>query len=82
MLAKKTSKNQVTLPRDVVKEFPGIDYFDVEIRDNTILLKPVKVVPAGQADDSISAIRAKMEKLGVAEKDVEDAVRWARKKRR
>jgi len=82
MLAKKTSKNQVTLPRDVVKEFPGIDYFDVEIRDNTILLKPVKVVPVDQEDNSISAIRAKMEKLGVTEKDVEDAVRWARKKTR
>lgn len=82
MLAKKTSKNQVTLPRDVVKEFPGIDYFDVEIRDNTILLKPVKVVPVDQEDNSIFAIRAKMEKLGVTEEDVEDAVRWARKKTR
>jgi len=82
MLAKKTSKNQVTLPRDVVKEFPGIDYFDVEIRDNTILLKPVKVVPVEQSDDVISNIRTKMEKMGVTESDVEDAVRWARKKRR
>ncbi len=26
MLAKLTSKNQITLPRDVVKEFKGIDF--------------------------------------------------------
>ncbi|MBP1732475.1 MAG: hypothetical protein H6Q55_2904 [Deltaproteobacteria bacterium] len=26
MLAKKTSKNQLTLPKEIVKEFPGVDY--------------------------------------------------------
>ena len=29
MLAKKTSKNQLTLPRDIVKAFPDAEYFDV-----------------------------------------------------
>jgi predicted nucleic acid-binding protein len=29
MFAKLTSKNQLTLPKDVVKDFPGTEYFDV-----------------------------------------------------
>jgi hypothetical protein len=28
MLARKTSKNQLTLPKEVVGHFPGIDLFD------------------------------------------------------
>ena len=28
MPAKKTSKNQVTLPKENVQDFQGIDYFD------------------------------------------------------
>jgi len=38
MLAKKTSKNQITLPKEIVKAFPDAKYFDVSIRDNTIRL--------------------------------------------
>jgi len=29
MLAKKTSKNQITLPKAVISHFPDIEYFDV-----------------------------------------------------
>jgi hypothetical protein len=29
MLAKKTSKNQITLPKAIADRFPGVDYFDV-----------------------------------------------------
>ena len=34
------------------------------------------------ADMSLEDIRNKMEKLGVKEKDIVEAVRWARKKKR
>ncbi|MCK9274575.1 MAG: AbrB/MazE/SpoVT family DNA-binding domain-containing protein [Syntrophales bacterium] len=77
MLAKLTSKNQLTLPKDVVKDFAGIQYFDVSVRDNVIVLEPVKIQ---RADDNLKAIREKMKKLGLSKKDVEDAVSWARKK--
>jgi hypothetical protein len=30
MLAKLTSKNQLTVPKAVVREFPGAEYFEVE----------------------------------------------------
>lgn len=78
MLAKKTSKNQLTLPKDVVKSFPDIEYFDVSVKDRKIVLMPVRITPANTA---LENIRSKMEKLGIAEKDVSDAVKWARKKK-
>ena len=79
MLAKLTAKNQFTLPKSVVKNFSGVDYFDVAFRDGEIVLSPVQVAnPA----DRLKAIRAKIKKLGFAEEVVEEAIRWARGKKR
>jgi hypothetical protein len=78
MLAKKTSKNQLTLPKEIVKSFPGTDYFDVTVKDRKIVLMPVKITPA---DISLEGIRNKMKKLGITEKDVADAIKWARKRK-
>jgi hypothetical protein len=47
MLAKKTSKNQITLPKKIAESFPGVEYFDVRIENDKILLAPAKVQPAG-----------------------------------
>ncbi|HPA73687.1 MAG TPA: AbrB/MazE/SpoVT family DNA-binding domain-containing protein [Spirochaetota bacterium] len=79
MLAKKTSKNQLTLPGEIVKEFPGINYFDVDLRAGKIVLTPVVMRPV---DETLSGIREKVKKLGIAEKDVDAAIGWARKKKR
>ncbi len=78
MLAKKTSKNQLTLPKDIVKSFPGVEYFDIKVEGNKIVLTPVKIVPA---DRTLESIREKMKKLGITEEDVSKAIRWARKRR-
>ena len=40
MLAKKTSKNQLTLPKEVAEKFPGTDYFDVRVEGRVIELRP------------------------------------------
>ncbi len=76
MLAKKTSKNQLTLPKEIVGNFPGVDLFDAMVEDNRIVLTPVKVTPITA---SLEGIRAKMHKLGIDENDVTEAVKWARK---
>lgn len=34
MLAKKTSKNLLTLPKEIAEKFPGTDYFDVRVGGN------------------------------------------------
>lgn len=79
MLAKKTSKNQLTLPKEIVKSFPDIEYFDVTVEDRKIVMKPVKIIPA---DENLERVRDKIKKLRVTEKDVSEAVKWARAKKR
>jgi hypothetical protein len=79
VLAKKTSKNQITLPKEIVKAFPDAEYFDVTIRENTIRLMPVKITPV---PSSLARVRDKMEKLGLTEKEVGEAIQWARSRKR
>jgi hypothetical protein len=78
MLTKKTSKNQLTLPKEIVKEFPDIRYFEAVVADRKIVLTPVEMKPV---DANLTPIRAKMEKLGVTPADVAEAVKWARKRK-
>ncbi len=73
MLAKLTSKNQLTLPKAVTLEVGAAEYFEVEARDGRIVLTPVRI----QRGD---AVRAKLAELKLAEADVADAVAWARAK--
>ena len=72
-VAKKTSKNQITLPRAVVGQFPGVDYFEVLAEEGQIVLRPVR--PGGA-----EAVREKLARLGIDEADVARAVRWARRR--
>ncbi len=75
MLAKLTSKNQLTLPKAVLASCVGISYFEVTEDNGRIVLTPVRI---NRAD----AVRAKLAELGIVEKDVSAAVTWARKKSR
>ena len=78
MLAKKTSKNQITLPKTIADAFPDAEYFDISIRDNKILLMPAKITPMRP---TLEGIREKIKKLGLTEKDVTEAIRWARSRK-
>jgi bifunctional DNA-binding transcriptional regulator/antitoxin component of YhaV-PrlF toxin-antitoxin module len=75
MLSKLTAKNQITIPKDILKKLPDVKYFDVELKDGAVLLKPVKVY-----DTDLESIHDKMRKLGLSESSVAEAVRWARSK--
>jgi len=79
MLAKKTSKNQLTLPKEIVSNFPEIEYFDVAVKERKIVLTPVRISPV---EYDIEVIRDKVKKLGITGEDVNDAVAWARRKPR
>ncbi len=79
MLAKKTSKNQLTLPKEIVKSFPDTEYFDISIKNRKIILQPVRITTL---DTTLEGIRDKIEKLGITGKDVADAIKWARKKKK
>ena len=71
MLAKITSKNQLTLPRSITQAVGPAEYFDVQARDGQIVLTPVRI----QRGD---AVRAKLAELDLTEADIADAVAWAR----
>ncbi len=71
MLAKMTSKNQITLPKAVVSKLALTDYFDVEVEGGRIVLTPVRIQKA-------DAVRNKLAALGIDESDVAEAVAWAR----
>ena len=71
MLAKLTSKNQLTLPKAILSRCQRTQYFDVTEDNGRIVLTPVRL---NRAD----AVRAKLADLGMAEDDVSGAVAWAR----
>ena len=71
MLAKLTSKNQLTLPKSITNELGPVQFFEVELRNGQLVLTPVRIQRA-------DAVRAKLAELNLTEQDVDDAVSWAR----
>ena len=71
MLAKMTSKNQLTLPKSVTATIGPAEYFDVEARNGQIVLTPVRILRS-------DAVRAKLAELNLQEQDIADAVAWVR----
>lgn len=71
MLAKLTSKNQLTLPKAIVEEVGAAEYFEVAIDSGRIVLTPVKIQRA-------DAVREKLAQLRLTESDVSAALAWAR----
>jgi bifunctional DNA-binding transcriptional regulator/antitoxin component of YhaV-PrlF toxin-antitoxin module len=76
MLAKVTSKNQLTIPKSVTSSLEAlngpIEYFDISTESGRIVLTPVRVHRG-------DAVREKLTALKLNDSDVNDAVAWARK---
>jgi len=71
VLAKRTSKNQLTLPKALVEAAGPADYYDVELEGGRLVLTPIHLHRA-------EAVRERLEQLGVTEADVAEALDWAR----
>jgi len=67
MLAKKTSKNQITLPKAIIRHYPNVEYFDVLDEEGRIILVPLKIGGATE-------VREKLDELGINENDISDAI--------
>ena len=78
MLCKRTYKNQITIPKKLMEKFDGVEYFEARIREGSIVLEPVEVKLLDES--RLAQARKKISELGLTERDVEDAVAWARKK--
>ncbi len=74
-MAKMTSKNQITIPKKIVEQIPETKYFDVELKDGLIVLKPMQFY-----ETDLDKIRSKMKGLGLKSDSVREAVKWARSK--
>ena len=72
MLAKITSKNQLTLPKSITQLIGPVQYFDVTTHAGQIILTPVRI----QRGD---AVRAKLAELSLTESDIADAVTSSRR---
>jgi hypothetical protein len=75
MLAKLTSKNQITIPKKIIDLIPETRYFEVELRDGDVVLKPLRTYST-----SLEAIRSKVKNLDISKLCVREAIRWARSK--
>ena len=76
MLAKLTSKNQITLPKAVVSEQgDGKWFLGIFVENGRIVLTPVHVQRVQRAQ----AVRDKLQQMGITEEDVQEATSWARK---
>jgi bifunctional DNA-binding transcriptional regulator/antitoxin component of YhaV-PrlF toxin-antitoxin module len=75
MLAKLTSKNQITIPKKIIDEMPDVRYFEVELKEGAIILKPLRIY-----DTDLERIRSKVKKIGLTQKSVAEAIKWARSK--
>lgn len=73
MLAKKTSKSQITLPKVIASRFADVEFFDVSENDGRIVLTPAR---PRRADE----VRDRIERLGMRDNDIADAVAWARRR--
>lgn len=72
MLTKLILKNRLTLPEAILSAYPGVEYFDVTNENGRIVLTPVQL-------SYTDSIRSKLADLDITEKDVANAVTWARR---
>ena len=72
MLAKLTTRNQVTIPKSIITTFADVKHFDIEAKNGCIILKPIRI---NRADE----VREKLEEMDINDQDVRDAIEWARK---
>ena len=75
MLAKLTTKNQITIPKQIIDQIPDARYFDVELNGEVVIMKPLKIY-----DTDLEKIRSKIKKMGLKPDCVAEAVKWARSK--
>ena len=58
MLTKRTSKNQITIPKAVLQAVGETEYYEVSSQNGKIILTPVQLEQA-------ETVRAKLESLGL-----------------
>ncbi len=80
MLCKVTSKNQLTLPKEIALKFKNREYFDARVEDGRIILEPMIVRPV--VGSRLKEIRNKVAENGPEESELEGIIAEVRDARR
>jgi len=75
LLAKNTSKNRLTLPKEITNAIGPAEYFEIEIEGGRTILTPDRLLHA-------EALQAKPAEFDLNDEDIADAVAWTRESRR
>ncbi|MBI4331793.1 MAG: hypothetical protein HY673_10980 [Chloroflexi bacterium] len=74
---RKIYRNRITIPKEIVERFPGVQYFEVLSKKNEIILRPLRRV---DGEDKLVYIRDKVADLGIKRRDIDAAIRRARER--
>jgi AbrB family looped-hinge helix DNA binding protein len=78
-----TSKGQVTIPK-AIRDRYGLeegDYLVLEPRGEDLVVRKGRMVTSDEDFEALAArVAERFEDRGITREDIEDAVRWARKK--
>jgi AbrB family looped-hinge helix DNA binding protein len=78
-----TSKGQVTIPK-AIRDLYGLeegDYLVLEPRGEDLVVRKGRMVTSDEDFEELATrVAERFEERGISREDVEDAVRWARKK--
>ena len=72
MRAKLVGGNQLILPDEVVLALGGSQFVDIEVKEGRLTLIPL-------IESNLDDVYEQIEKLGITESDIADAVAWARR---
>lgn len=74
-LLKISPHRQVTIPGRIMTHFSGTTHFELVDNGTELVLRPVRLA---SSDDALTRVRNKIQKLGITEDVVAEAVRHAR----
>jgi len=77
-----SSKGQVTIPKKIrskLKIAPG-DFILFEEKEGEVVLKKARLSLEEDFNKLVAVLDKKVKKIGITDKDIEDAIRWARQK--
>lgn len=75
-------KGQITIPKELRKKLeikPG-DFVIFAEEGKKVVLKKARISPEKEFNKLVAVLDKKVKQLGIKDKDIEDAVKWARQK--
>jgi len=75
-------KGQITIPKKIRTKLgvaPG-DFVLFTEEEGVVVLKKARVSPEEEFKKLVTTLDKKIKKLGITDEDIEDAIKWSRKK--